>query len=201
MKISDKGLNQILSLGLLKPTESPGVYYLYSWKSVNYYCGLGASKNNLNKPGLFISLTEGQFKLLPLSSLKKSNNPQLIKISEYFGTAVFFKFDKKDKTLMVGDYCGQNSRVTALKIDLKKPSPFTIAKETKKDFHGFFSSISPSQETLKKAFNKTEKLWISASPVFQNDEFIGVVAGFTEDKEYGLDVLDLFKDFNPEAAA
>lgn len=200
MKITDKGLERILSLGLLKATESAGVFYLYTWESVDYYCGLKVSKECLKVSGVYISLTEAQFNRLPVSHNKASNNPKIKKIAEYFETVVYLKFDEQTKTLKTSEYSGPKSKVTLLQIDMEGPSPFTITKETGKDFHGFFSPTSPCTESLQKASFKTEKLWISASPIFENDKFAGVIAGFSTEKEYGLDVLEVLRTFSPKAA-
>ena len=93
MKITDKGLERILSLGLMKPTSSAGVYFLYSWKSVNYYCGLAEHEQNLKEPGIYIRLTEQQFEGLPIPDLKASNDPKIKQLCEYFQTVAFLKYN------------------------------------------------------------------------------------------------------------
>jgi len=118
MKITDKGLEQILSLGLMRPTKTPGIYYLYSWKSVDYYCGLALSKTNLKKDGLFISLTESQLKSLPLQVTKASDNPALLEISKYFQTCVHLEFDAEANCLNAKGFSGQNSKIIGLQIPL-----------------------------------------------------------------------------------
>jgi hypothetical protein len=200
MKITDKGLERILSLGLMKSTESSGVYFLYSWKSVDYYCGLPSAKNHFSFSGVFVSLTEDQFDSLPIKENKSSNDPKLKQLCEYFQTVAFLKFDAKTESLRVKDYSGHNTKASFLEINMSDASPFTIAKETAKEFHGFVNPSPKCRDSLEKAYFKTDKLWITAVPIFKANVFVGVLAGFSQDKEYGLDVLKFFKNYQLKAA-
>jgi len=194
-----------LSLGLTKPSSIPGVYFLYSWKKTDYYCGLEELKPHFQKAlgtqGLFIKLSEFQYERIVNIHRKKDSVSKLSKITEFFQTAVHMDYDKSLNMLTVKDFNGLNNRIEVLRIQMDKPSPFTIVKETLKEFHGFYSSASQCDEALKRAFVNTNSLWISAYPLFNKEEFSGLVAGFSNQSEYGLDVLKHLKRYSMDAAA
>ena len=201
MKITDEGLERVLSLGMLKATKLPGVYSLYEWKGSVYYCGLDLSKEYFKDNGLFITLTEEQFKRLPIATNKPSTNSKLIKITELFETAIHFELDTNNNRLKVKDLYGKNSSVKGLLIDLNSPSPFKIVQETLKEFHGFYSNLSPCSESLKASNFNVSNLWMTIHPIKKDGVFDGLVVGISEGKDYGLDSLKLFKDYEESLKA
>jgi len=76
MKISDKGLQEILSLGLKKETSVAGVYFVYEWDDVKY---LAVPNENSPTPQEYASavrilLTPEQYKVLQ-QTMKKAPEP------------------------------------------------------------------------------------------------------------------------------
>ena len=209
MKITDQGLDSICSLGLLKLTGTVGLYHLYSWKSVDYFGGAPQLKSafeeleKTSNTAVFIELSETQLSKLPsasepsLSKPKESANLPLL--DQFYETSIHFTYNEVENTLEVSKYKSTKKKLGSLKISLQGHSPFKIAEDTQKEFHGLFSPIGFCTEELKGAGFNVEKLWISLKPLFdKNNKFLGLIAGFNENQSLGLEALELFKTYVDE---
>ncbi len=196
MNISDDGLKHMLSLGFLKESPQEGIFTLYRWNSVEYFCGSSADKAKFNQNGVYIELSPEQ--LLSLlqkkqpSSQKKLERPELSKILELYETALYLSFSENDNTFKVTSCDGLLTNLFHSEFKADEPSPFRVVKKTNKPFHGVYSPKGSLSKTLNELNVSTENLWITATPVTNNNKLKGILVGISRDQEYGLDSLKVF---------
>jgi hypothetical protein len=205
MKISDKGLHEILSLGLKKETSVVGVYFLYEWDDVKY---LAVPNIDVALPAEYpgavkILLTPEQYALLegpnvasdpskPKTSILDSED--FNSTTEYFENLILLNFDKNQKVFSYKEAYGSNTMLKNFKCAVDNPSPLKILFDTKKPFHGKYHPISNFDEVLRLVNIETQDLWISAYPLLKNQDLVGAVIAFSNKTAVNADVLESFKD-------
>ncbi len=194
MKITDAGFKHILSIGTLKASSQSGIYYLYSWEGVSYYCGPKNLEVSFNQNGVYIQLNAKQQLLLPNSKKPLQIENAIKKIIQFYESALFMEYSREEHSFKTQVFDGLLINLKHLVIDSKVPSPFRIIEQTRTIFHGFYAPLSPLNELFLSLGLNTNKLWITGAPVVKGDEFTGILVGLSVDQKYGLDILELFKD-------
>jgi len=196
MKITDQGFEQMLSLGLLSESTSDGVYLLYVWDDVKYFCGPNGAFESSDLEGVYIELSAKQLQFLPKKApLDDSgdSNP-ILKVLEFFETAVVFKVSDDKKLFKAVQVMGNHVTLEHLNMNTNENSPLRILKESKKPFHGVYAPMEPFKSKLTSLGVNTHNLWITAVPIIKDNVFEGVLMGLSQDVDYGLDIIDFFYD-------
>ncbi len=201
MKITDIGFKHMLSIGALKPSSQSGIYHLYSWEGINYYCGSKDLKPFFNQNGIYIQLNTEQEHLLLNSKEPLQIENSIKKILQFYESALFMEYSKEKHYFKTKTFDGLLVNLRHLILDSQVPSPFRIVKQTKTIFHGFYAPLSPLNELFLSLGLNTNKLWITAAPVFKNNEFIGILVGLSVNQKYGLDTLEVFKNYTTKFKA
>ncbi|MGH1468728.1 MAG: hypothetical protein ACRBBP_07600 [Bdellovibrionales bacterium] len=194
MKITDAGFKHILSLGAFKESSQVGVYILYSWEGITYYCGLKASESTFKQEGPFIELSLDQLNSIPskkTTSEDSIGDSQLEVILKYYESALFLEFSKEEALFKAKASEGLLVNLRHLAISSEKPSPFRIVEQTRKPFHGYYSPLGPLKDLLSDLGVNTQNLWMTAVPVIKEKGFKGILIGLSHNKDYGLDSLDI----------
>lgn len=191
MRITDTGFKHIISLGRLKESSQTGIYLLYSWEGVDYYCGSKASEKVFNQSGVFIELSLDQLELLPKKKEIKTGGCQLEEILKYYESSMFLEYFEDEAIFKTQSSDGVLINLRHLTISSDVPSPFRIVEQTKTPFHGFYSPLAPLNDLLSDLGVNTQNLWITATPVIRDNVFKGVLVGMSSSKEYGLDSLEM----------
>lgn len=194
MKITDQGFKQMLSLGQISESTTQGVYFLYIWDDLKYYCGPAGAFEKSDLEGIYIKLSSEQLQLLPKKTQSKESSVHtpLTKVLEFFETAVMLKLSDDRKTLVASQVLGNHTTLEHLTMDVDEKSPLRVIKESKKPFHGVYAPLAPFKDKLTDLGVNTHDLWITAVPIIKNDIVEGILMGLSQDVDYGLDVIDFF---------
>jgi hypothetical protein len=202
MKITDTGLKHILSLGLSKPTETAGVYYLYHWKDIDYYCGPESLKGAFDKSqGVYITLTTDQLSLLNNKPPKEKSliveaAGGLSKILDLYETALLLELDEESGVFSTVQCSGLYDVLRHFKLSPDAPSPIKIVSQTHLPFHGFIAKEGAMQKLFEDLGVKTDHLWMTLYPVVFDGLVENIIVGITEKQEYGTDSLQKFKELS-----
>ena len=204
MKISDKGLQEILSLGLKKQTSITGIYFLYEWNEVKYLAvpNIDVSLPKEYPNAVKIILTKDQYKFLEgLNALPEKTKTSVLdsedfdSINGYFENLILLQFDPNKKTFAHKEHYGSNTLLKNFKCNLDKPSPLKILYDTKKPFHGKYHPIADFDKSLNLVQIDTNNLWISAYPLITDNHLVGAIIAFSNKSTLTTDILDDFKEF------
>ena len=206
MKITDKGLEYILSLGSKKQTSTPGVYFLYEWEGVSY---LATPNDKIAPPSdyehpVMIVLSKEQYYLLDGEKEESSINTvnAFHQVADYYEKFVIVSYDQDSQSFSYSKSLSSNELLLknfVSKVD--QPSPLKIMYDTKKPFHGRYSPISNFDDSLHPCDISNENLWITAYPIFTDDNKIkGAFIGFSNhNSDIETDVLTDFERFESTA--
>jgi hypothetical protein len=221
MKISDEGLKEIISLGQVKKTSTPGLYFLYEWDGVSYIAvpNMNVNISNEFKDHVKVLLNPEQFQIIDTaiqptvgveraetdskaepqeSPLILSNSPFSTKNFEsttsYYETTLLLALTPDKKSFVFKESYGTNPLVKNFKCTLDKASPLKIVFDTKKPFHGPYSPIENFNECLEIINVNHKNLWITAYPLFENNEIKGAVLSFSHNTELSTSVLESFEE-------
>lgn len=206
MRITDKGLEYILSLGCKKETSTSGVYFLYEWENVSY---LACPNEKVAPPSdyecpVMIVLSKEQYYLLEgekeESSISTVNT--FNQVSDYYEKFVIIKFDQEKQSYSFVKNLGNEDLL--LKNFMSKvdaPSPLKIMHDTKKPFHGRYSPISHFDNSLNSCDISNKNLWITAYPILsEKREVTGAFLGFSNlETDIETEVLSDFEKFESTA--
>lgn len=203
MKITDQGLEHILSLGLIQETNVKGLYKIYSWQGIDYYAGPCQLEREVPREAVFIALEKRQSKKLIQKKLEQNEEIfDLTPLKNFYSSLCYLELDPKTQNLKAKQVEGQNEILMNLECSLDQASPFKIVKDTFKPFHGKYSPVHDFDLSLDSCGQEKEKLWITAYPVTENYEFKGVLAGFSYSEFEGDDIFENFeKVINLDSAA
>lgn len=205
MKISDKGLQEILSLGLKKETSIPGVYFLYEWEKVQY---IAVPNIDIKQPveypeAIKIVLSPSQYNYMENLGQEVERKSALDKevfktTTDYFESMILLAYSSNQHEFQAKACYGMNSLLKNFKSGLEKDSPLKIIYETKKAFHGLYHPIAHFDDSLKLVNVKPENLWITAYPLLSAGKLIGATIAFSNKAEVSIDVLEEFKKTEDE---
>lgn len=198
----------MLSLGLVKESSQEGIYTLYKWESVQYFCGPPSAKLILGQEGVYVDLSPDQLKMIPTLATNApvtTNNPStLSKILDFYESALYLTYSAEEDTFKATTCDGLLTNLFHLTLDASEPSPFRIVHQTKKPFHGIYAPLGSLKEAFSNLNVNADELWITAVPVMEDNDFKGVLVGISREQEYGLDSLKTFEssacDIKPKAA-
>ncbi len=218
MKISDEGLKEILSLGQVKKTSTLGLYFLYEWDGVSYIAvpNMNVTISSEFKDNVKVLLSPEQFQIIENaiqptvgveskaetqtyeSPLILSNSPFATKNFEsttsYFETTLLLSLTPDKKSFVFKESYGTNPLTKNFKCSLSKPSPLKVVFDTKKPFHGLYSPIENFNECLEIINVDYKNLWITAYPLFENNEIKGAVMSFSHNTELPTSILESFEE-------
>ena len=218
MKISDEGLKEILSLGQVKKTSTLGLYFLYEWDGVSYIAvpNMNVTISSEFKDNVKVLLSPEQFQIIENaiqptvgveskaetqtyeSPLILSNSPFATKSFEsttsYFETTLLLSLTPDKKSFVFKESYGTNPLTKNFKCFLNKPSPLKVVFDTKKPFHGLYSPIANFNECLEIINVDYKNLWITAYPLFENNEIKGAVMSFSHNTELPTSILESFEE-------
>jgi|GEM_PF-2066547 len=200
MKISDEGLKEILSLGQVKTTSTPGLYFLYEWDGVSY---IAVPNMNVNvspefKDYVKVLLNPEQFQIIenatkPTVGVEKKE-VESESTTSYFETTILLSLTPDKKSFVFKESYGTNPLIKNFKCNLDKASPLKVVFDTKKPFHGLYSPISNFNECLEIINVDYKDLWITAYPLFENNMIKGAVLSFSHNTELSTSVLASFEE-------
>jgi len=201
MKISDEGLEQILSLGLKKETTIAGVYFLYEWDNVKY---LGVPNLEITLPQEYLGsvkilLSPKQFEYIEKLDNNKKNNPSVLSsdnfktTTDYFENLMLLTFNAETALFSFKDSYGSNKMLSNFQCGINSASPLKIIYDTKKPFHGLYHPVEQFDECLKLVYIDTNNLWITAYPLVSGGVVIGATFAYTNKARVAVDVIEEFK--------
>lgn len=206
MRITDKGLEYILSLGSKKETSTPGVYFLYEWDGVSY---LACPNDKIAPPSdyenpVMILLSKEQYFLLEGEKEESSINSmnRFNQVADYYEQFLILSYDKDTKSFSFSkNLSNEDPLLKNFKCKVDEPSPLKIMFDTKKPFHGRYSPINNFDNSLNSCDISNENLWVTAFPILdEQKEIKGALLGLSNlDSEIETEVLSDFEKVEVEA--